>query len=591
MASQHKDRFTTLRSAGTVAVIIMISATVGVLAQIADTPASVSPVTPDAFEAIELVQRYQGTITASDLASHLYVFSSDYFEGRETTTRGQKLAAYYLAGQYRKMGLRPAGTASPEDTLAPEAYFQPFPVYGRRLREARLEVAVDGRNVASTSFKPGTDFSEAILAFGTVPDVEAGVVFAGYGIQDPALGFNEYAALDAKGIDVSGKWVLMLPNEPLANDSTSLLPTPDGRPSAQWTIGSSKINTMRSRNPAGFLIVGDAGPAVQMGWIENIRRAARMTPRIGRLSLEPYGEAPAYPPTYIISSRLANRILEPSGRTVEDLMQEINANLEPVVFEVADATVRSAIDYPRTPLETENVVALIEGSDPALKDEVVVITSHYDHVGIDPRIDGDGIFNGADDNASGTVATLEIAEAFMKAKMDGFGPRRSILFLNVSGEEKGLLGSSYYTDIEPIFPLKKTVANLNLDMVGRIDPSRESANEHYVYIIGSNLVSQELHEINVRINELTGIRLELDERYNRRDDPEQLYARSDQWNFGKNGIPFIFFFTGLHEDYHGPDDEAHKIEYERMAAISRLVFGTAWQLANQDSAPSATGTF
>ncbi len=238
---------------------------------------------------------------------------------------------------------------------------------------------------------------------------------------------------------------------------------------------------------------------------------------------------------------------------------------------------------------TENVLAFIEGSDPVLKNEIVVVSSHYDHIGIDPLRDGDTINNGADDDGSGTVTTLEIAEAFMQAQRDGYGPRRSVLFLNVSGEEKGLLGSAYYADVEPTFPLDKTVTNLNIDMIGRYDPSHPTGSKNYVYIIGSNLISQELHDINVRLNEVTGTDLELDERYNSKDDPNRFYARSDHWNFGKHGVPFIFFFTGTHEDYHQPGDEAHKIEYDRMARIARLIFATAWQAANQDAPPVVSG--
>ena len=223
-----------------------------------------------------------------------------------------------------------------------------------------------------------------------------------------------------------------------------------------------------------------------------------------------------------------------------------------------------------------------------LKDEYVVISSHYDHVGMNDS-EEDGIFNGADDDGSGTVSVLEIAEAFQKAKNDGNGPRRSVIFLNVSGEEKGLLGSAFYTDYEPVVPLEKTVTNLNIDMIGRIDPTHTGDTDDYVYIIGSNLVSQELHDINIRVNEIIGTDLDLNERFNSKDDPNQFYRRSDHWNFGKNNIPFIFFFTGTHDDYHGVDDEPDKIEYERMARIAQVIFGTAWQVANQDTKPEVTG--
>ena len=226
-------------------------------------------------------------------------------------------------------------------------------------------------------------------------------------------------------------------------------------------------------------------------------------------------------------------------------------------------------------LTAENVLCFIEGSDPELKDEIVVITAHYDHVGI---INGE-IHNGADDDGSGTVAALEIAESFVKAKQDGHGPRRSVLIMTVSGEEKGLLGSEWYAD-HPVFPLENTIVDLNIDMIGRVDPAHE-ADSNYVYLIGSDRLSTELHEISEKCNgEYT--ELDLDYTFNAEDDPNRFYYRSDHYNFAKNGIPCIFYFSGVHEDYHKPTDTPEKIMYEKTAVITRLVFHTAWQIANQD---------
>jgi Zn-dependent M28 family amino/carboxypeptidase len=259
------------------------------------------------------------------------------------------------------------------------------------------------------------------------------------------------------------------------------------------------------------------------------------------------------------------------------------------VFAVDGVNVESDIQSDIFEAQAENVVAYIEGSDPVLKDEIVVISSHYDHIGLTTSGE-DRVNNGADDDGSGSVALLEIAEAFMKAREDGYGPRRSILFLHVSGEEKGLLGSAYFADAEPLVPLDDVVTDLNIDMIGRYDPTHPTGSENYVYIIGSNLISQELHDLNARANEETGINIELDERFNSKDDPNRFYARSDHWNFGKHGIPFIFYFTGTHDDYHQPGDEPDKIEYDRMARIAQLIFATAWQVANQDERPAVSGS-
>lgn len=226
------------------------------------------------------------------------------------------------------------------------------------------------------------------------------------------------------------------------------------------------------------------------------------------------------------------------------------------------------------PVQTENVVAIIEGS--TLPEEYIVISSHLDHEGVK---NGE-IYNGADDDGSGSVALLEVAEAFQKAVKAGKGPKRSIIFLHVSGEEKGLLGSRYYTD-NPLYPLANTIANLNIDMVGRTDPKRENENDNYIYLIGSDRLSTELHEVSEAANKAT-VNLELDYTYNAEDDPNRFYFRSDHYNFAKNNIPVIFYFNGTHADYHKPTDTVEKIRYDLLAQRSQLVFYTAWELANRE---------
>lgn len=227
--------------------------------------------------------------------------------------------------------------------------------------------------------------------------------------------------------------------------------------------------------------------------------------------------------------------------------------------------------------DTENVLAYIKGS--SMPEEILVISSHYDHVGVD---DEGNIFNGADDDGSGTVAILEIAEAFKKAQKDGYTPKRSILFLNVTGEEKGLVGSKFYTD-NPVFPLAQTVANLNIDMIGRVGKGMENAGD-YVYLIGSDKLSTELHDLSEEVNRKY-LNLNLDYTYNDENDPNRFYYRSDHYNFAKNDIPIIFYFNGVHEDYHRPTDTPDKINYELLTKRAKLVFLTAWQVANRDERP------
>lgn len=222
---------------------------------------------------------------------------------------------------------------------------------------------------------------------------------------------------------------------------------------------------------------------------------------------------------------------------------------------------------------SQNVVAFIKGSEKP--DEIIVLSAHYDHVGAK---NGE-IYNGADDDGSGTVSLMEMAQAFQMAANKGNGPKRSILILHVTGEEIGLYGSKYYTE-NPLFPLENTVVNLNTDMIGRIGSEKEG-NDNYVYLIGSDKLSQELHNLSEEVNKKY-VNLELDYTYNDENDPNRFYYRSDHYNFAKNNIPVIFYFNGTHEDYHKPTDTPDKIEYELMAKRAQLIFLTAWEIANRE---------
>jgi len=226
-------------------------------------------------------------------------------------------------------------------------------------------------------------------------------------------------------------------------------------------------------------------------------------------------------------------------------------------------------------VKTENVVAIIPGAE--IPKEYIVISAHLDHVGVK----NGQIYNGADDDGSGNVAMLEIAEAFQMAVKENNRPKRSIIFLHVTGEEKGLLGSRYYTE-NPLYPLENTVANLNIDMIGRLDPKRVDKDPNYIYLIGSNKLSNELHETSETINR-TYTNLILDYTFNADNDPNRFYYRSDHYNFAKNNIPVIFYFNGTHEDYHQPTDTADKINYDILEKRTKLIFHTAWELANMSN--------
>jgi Zn-dependent M28 family amino/carboxypeptidase len=243
--------------------------------------------------------------------------------------------------------------------------------------------------------------------------------------------------------------------------------------------------------------------------------------------------------------------------------------------QVYKANIALSFNKTTIPLHSSNVLGILEGTD--LKNEYVVITAHYDHLGTKNGT----IWFGADDDGSGTVAILELAKAFSKAKAAGKGPRRSILFMTVSGEEKGLWGSDYYSS-HPAQPLNKTTVNLNIDMIGRIDPGRKHGDSsNYIYIVGDDKLSSDLKPISETVNKKYS-RLELDYKYNDPDDPERIYYRSDHYNFAKHGVPVIFYFSGLHPDYHKPTDTPDKINYSLMQKRAKLIFFTAWDMANRN---------
>lgn len=226
--------------------------------------------------------------------------------------------------------------------------------------------------------------------------------------------------------------------------------------------------------------------------------------------------------------------------------------------------------------DSENIWAFIEGSEKP--NEIVVISAHYDHVGVK---NGD-VYNGADDDGSGTVALLEIAQAFQKAKKDGHGPKRSILFLHVTGEEHGLLGSSYYSE-NPLFPMANTITDINIDMIGRRDEAHTNTN-NYVYVIGANRLSSDLDTITATAN-TKYVQMDLDYKYNDPADPNHFYERSDHYNFAKNGVPSVFLFNGVHADYHQKSDTPDKIEYDALTKRAQLAFTIAWELSNRENRP------
>lgn len=359
----------------------------------------------------------------------------------------------------------------------------------------------------------------------------------------------------------------------LANEENLKKVDVKGKLVGLWAIGSrsqSVVPEVMKAGAVGVVIVTMEGQA-------NFDRMANWYKSMsgkGRLGFE---KATKQEPVFLVSSEKMASIFE---TPLETLKEAAKNNPE----SIGSKKVSYLVKKENKVVPTENVMAFLEGTDK--KEEVLVISSHYDHVGIDSQ---GRINNGADDDGSGTVSVMEIAEAFSLAAKDGNRPRRSVLFLNVTGEEKGLLGSEYYSN-NPVFPLVNTVNNINIDMVGRIDYEYQDAeNKDYVYVIGSEMLSSQLKVIN-EYNNITYTNLILDYRYDAEDDPNRFYYRSDHYNFAKHNIPVIFFFNGVHDDYHQHTDTVDKIEFPLMTKRAKLIFHTAWDLANRENRTPVDGT-
>ncbi|MEM9076474.1 MAG: M28 family peptidase [Bacteroidota bacterium] len=472
---------------------------------------------------------YAQTITETDLKDHLYVYASDEFEGRETGTRGQKKAVEYIKKHYESLGI-PA--AKPDGD-----YFQKVPLQ-------KTSVPTGSVTINGKAFTIG----ETAVCFASAEGNYDEIVFLGYGIEE-----GDYS--DYTNVDVKNKLVLIKDGEPKNDDGTYVLSS-----SASASVWSNMSEAIGKKSQ---LAMDKGAKGVLYFDSKNYERYSQYYSFIKnsnnhRMSLQ----AEANNTLLLVLNLEAAKNLLPTIES-DDVPKGLKTD---ITFDIINT------GY----VDSENVVAVLKGSEKP--NEYVVISSHLDHIGVTP--DGQ-INNGADDDGSGSVALLEIAQAFKKAANQGKGPKRSIIFLHVTGEEKGLLGSKYYTDYDPIFPLEQTVANLNIDMIGRTDPKREG-DRNYVYLIGSDKLSTELHDLSEAINEKY-MQIELDYKYNDDNDPNRFYYRSDHYNFAKNNIPIIFYFNGTHEDYHKPGDTPDKINYDLLENRTRLVFHTAWEVANREN--------
>ncbi len=478
------------------------------------------------------------SITANDLSSHLHFLASPELEGRETTFRGQKVAARYIASMFQKSGLKPIGDNG--------TYFQKFDLEVTRISEQTHIVLQSAKGQKRYAVRK--DF---LTNSTRDTSISARVVFVG--------------PIDAQ---IDEKTEKMIRGSIVITLAGSRHETEEGAPNPLRRLLPSR--TFHG-SIATFVVLDDSGPLS----LANLERRFSSALDKGTMRLpgtEP-GRGSMTTLTYYVSPELAAEAFAAAGKNFDFERQRAKEekSFSPVVLDGLTVQLEAKVIKEIKP--TENVVGMIEGSDPLLKNEVVIFTAHYDHVGIGS--DG-SIYHGADDDGSGTSAVLELAEAFA---MNPVKPKRSLIFMAFTGEEKGLLGSAYYTQY-PLIPLQKTVATLNTDMIGRVDRKYQALNNpNYVYVIGSDKISAELDSL-LRVANSASENLLLDYTYNDENDPNQFYRRSDHYNFARNGVPVIFFFTGVHEDYHRPTDTVDKILFDRTAKITRLMYLTGWKVAN-----------
>ncbi len=493
---------------------------------------------------IDDAAKYAGIIRTSELQKHLKVIASDEMEGRETGTEGQRKAAAYIENFFKTTGFTAPAPL--------KGYQQLYPLHKDSLISSTLKI---GKTTAAY----GTDYISPVATNEAAKIKGKKIVFAGYGIEDNS--YNDYA-----GLDVKGKLVVIMMGEPKKDGNFVVS---GSKKTSEWTTQglSKKLVLAAQKGAKAVILVNPAQETFTQRVIDGSRKTNQYYPRnTGGKRLNYVMLSHAFAKT-ILGSKMAPAIDKAKAGTA---------------FGTADyfvAKAKTAFELKKSRIITmaSNVLGVIEGSDK--KDEYVFVTAHYDHIGISAN---GQVNNGADDDGSGTVAVMQIGEAFLKAKAEGKGPRRTVVIMTVSGEEKGLLGSEYYSD-NPVYSLNKTTVDLNIDMIGRIDTERMKDDTlNYIYVVGHDKLSTDLPKINEGVNNKY-TNLVLDYKFDDPNDPNRIYFRSDHYNFARKGVPVLFFYDGmLKSDYHRPGDDIEKIYWPLLEKRARLVFHTAWEMANRD---------
>ncbi len=498
-----------------------------------------------AFAQTDVSTKYASIINVDNLHKHLSIVASAEMEGRETGTEGQRKAAAYIEAQFKAIGLKSV------DAL--KGYQQYYPLYQDSLKKAELTV---GKKKAVY----GTDFISQLNNNETGKFKGSKIVFAGYGIDD-----EKYS--DYTGLDVKGKIVIIFLGEP-KKDGKYFLGTSSTRGSA-WTFPGvpKKIAIAAAKGAKGVLVINPNQETFNQRAVDNGKKTGVYFP-----SANPEKNKLLFA---ALSHAFAKEIM---GNNFDTLVKIVKANgtIGNQWARESKTKVEYKFEKYRSTIMASNVVGIVEGTDK--KDEYVFVTAHYDHLGMR----NGQIYYGADDDGSGTVAVIAMAEAFAKAAAEGNRPRRTMVFMAVSGEEKGLWGSEYYSD-HPFFPLDKTTINLNIDMIGRVDTERITADSlNYVYVIGHDKISSDLPIINEGANNKY-TNLVLDYKFDDPNDQNRIFFRSDHYNFARKGVPILFFYDGmLKSDYHKPTDTVEKINWSLFEKRSRMIFYTAWEMANRN---------
>ncbi|NCI47714.1 M28 family peptidase [Sediminibacterium soli] len=463
--------------------------------------------------------KFAGLITPKALREKLTILAGPEMEGRETAMPGQKKAAAYIEDQFKKFGLKPGNG---------ESYQQLYPVYFDAMTDPLLRV--NGR-----TFGWDKEYTFAVNNMYNGTKTFSNSVFVGYG-----------NAADYTGLDVKGRLVIVL-------DGGAPAATPGQ--TRGFNPMAAKMMAARNGGAVGMLLISSAFP-----------RTTATPLKSTRMTLQVNDPAFFYA---TVSDEVASALIGRTARVPFAEWKDVKKGNYVAELQLG------AAKKPEE-LQSSNVIGVLPGTDKA--DEFVFLTGHYDHLG--KR--GDVIYYGADDDGSGSVGVMQMAEAFAAAAKKGHKPRRTMIFMTVSGEEKGLLGSEYYAE-HPTVDMAKASADLNTDMIGRGDSSRKADTLNYIYVIGHDKLSSELAPINEAANKKY-TNIALDYKYDDPNDPNRIYYRSDHYNFARKGVPILFFYDGmLGADYHRPTDTVDKIQFDIMAKRAQLVFHTAWEIANRDN--------